>query len=133
MSKPVIDIISSLHDSNLLSIDFENQIKLIFKTTDAKKICVTLLSTKHFFCNGLKEGNIVLEFSLTKGARLTKNLVEMLFDAKNSSNPKLQTYIDKIDTALLNGDLVLASLSPSYGCELVAICEDVIFDELEIN
>lgn len=131
MSSSKVDIASSLHDADLLGIDFDNQVKLRFQTADSKKVCVTLVSAKHFVCNDLKEGNVVLEFALTRYSELTTKVTETFFNISKSSNPRLQDHIDKINSELLAGRLVLVSLSPSYGCELFAICEDVIFDEIK--
>lgn len=131
MSSPVVDIVSLFHDADLLGIDFGNQVKLRFKTADLKKVGVTLVCAKHLVCNNLKEGNIVLEFAITRNSKLTTNLTEIFFNIRESFNPKLQDHIDKINTDLLEGRLLLVSISPSYGCELYAICENVIFDELK--
>ncbi len=118
-----------LHDAKLTNIDFnESLLTLSFKTVDGKRVKCTLVDIEQFVCDNLRSGNIILDFSVSKGQPLSKIQQEKLFKNIFVSSEKFDNYISALNTKLIEGDLLLAELSPSYGCEILAICKILRFE-----
>jgi hypothetical protein len=119
-----------LHDAKLYSICTENEIiKLGFTLADREQVYCSLINVKQFTCNNFKQGNIVLDLTLYKGEALNENIKDKLFSKPIGYNNKFERYIESVNCKLINNELILVVLNPSYGAEIISICEDIKFSE----
>ncbi|HTY70008.1 MAG TPA: hypothetical protein VMH36_25360 [Alphaproteobacteria bacterium] len=115
------------HDAKVVSIDLgpaENRTAVIGLVDAAGKSYELLLDNlERMRCFDFREGNIVLELTTTTGSTPPLNVMEKLFDlAPETAQPTYLTdRIKKIET----GHLTLLHIAPSYGCEIIALCDKV--------
>lgn len=120
-----------LHDSELFSIETGKVItKLGFKLVDDEIVYCSLIGVKQFICNGLRQGNIVLDLTLVEGKALSNRVRDKLFTPPSVHNEKFNEFLTSIDSSLESKELILVVLNPSYGCEVLAVCEKIIFESL---
>jgi hypothetical protein len=74
-------------------------------------------------CMEFREGNIILEASAIENETPSSELICALYGIPTGDTPAYA--IEKV-RAIERGDLVLFFISPSYGCELMALCRSVV-------
>ncbi|MES9976469.1 MAG: hypothetical protein ABW094_19580 [Candidatus Thiodiazotropha sp.] len=116
----------SFHDSQLTMIELgERKAILSFKLVDGACIGVKLLGLSRMLCNNLKEGNTVLEVSIVRESKYRESLLYKLFDLSDNEKISNPDYVRKIKKKLEDQELIILLVAPSYGCELIALCEEV--------
>ncbi len=75
-------------------------------------------------CNNLKEGNTVLEVSIVRESKYRESLLYKLFDLSDNEKISNPDYVRKIKKKLEDQELIILLVAPSYGCELIALCEE---------
>lgn len=118
-----------LHDATLICIEISDAfIQLSFKLVSDKIVHCKLVSVDQFLCNGLRKGNIVLDLTIVRGKALHQNISKKLFEPPRNDNERFRQYLDSINEKLINGDLTLVILNPTYGGEIISLCREIIFE-----
>lgn len=116
-----------LHDAKVLCIDLNIDVKIDFQLTTGEVVNVELICPKHFVCNDLFMGNIVLDLTVSSGEKISDADKNNLFGRGKIPNEKFDQYINGIEQELLNRNLCIVKLNPSYGCKFIAICKNIVF------
>lgn len=121
-----------LHDSVLTKLKLnQDSVVLTFMMTNNEKVSIYLIGIADFICNGLRKGNIVLDLTVSSGSEAPFHLLEKLINKPKQNNPKFEEFLTSLKNKILNSDLYLVQLNPSYGCEMIALCEMVKYSTNE--
>ncbi|MFT4925133.1 MAG: hypothetical protein ACI8WB_001223 [Phenylobacterium sp.] len=120
----------ALHDSNLLALDLikDKEIILSFKLESGEFVKLYLDGVESFVCDNLRKGNIVLDFTITSGIDAKLENLQDFFDIPKRNNEKFNGYIDRLKQKVIQNELVIVELNPSYGCKLRALVESVHYE-----
>lgn len=118
----------NFHDSYLKKIELgENTTELLFELVTGKRVRLLLNEVERLLCNGFREGNIILEASIIGDLDRCDSLFSELFDKPAVDIEKHQVYLVSLKNRISKGELMLLHLTPSYGCELIALCRKIEF------
>ena len=108
-----------LHDSDVKSINFfgENEISIKFIEEDGDPVFLEMKGVLFFFCEDMKERNIVFEFK-ANSFKLEK-VRELISKKMNPDSKESAQYISQVESGQLN----FLSVSSSYGAKVEVICE----------
>lgn len=96
---------------------------------------VELSGVLYLKADGFREGNTICNFTAVTGAEPSRELMEVLIpapheDAAQKHHDKHRAHVDTVADRVTAGSLSLVSLTPSYGCEVLAVCEAVAATEV---
>jgi hypothetical protein len=119
-----------LHDSNLTRIEWydEECIKLSFKLISSDVKTIFLNGVEALACDGVKKGNIVLDLTIFSGISTPMDLLKKLYEEPKYERQKYDLFMDKIKNRILNGELQIIVLNPSYGCKLTALVSSITYE-----
>jgi len=90
-----------------------------------------MIGVEAFVCDDFREGNIICDVQIVSGIAPSNNLLDRLYRAPHSTAE--QDYHDRHHLLVARkvenikaGSLFLVVLNPSYGCDLRALCQEVI-------
>ena len=122
--------LEKLHDSELFLIETNKKyVKLGFRLSDGSIVFCYLHTIRHFLCDGMMHGNIILDLTIDEGECLSSNIRNRLFEPPKGDVIKFNKYVNSVEVRLKKGELKLVMINPSYGCEIIALCEEVEFME----
>jgi hypothetical protein len=128
--------LSVAHDAELLKVELKNNdVELFIKLIDKTIITVTLDSVERMLCNSFREGNIILSVDVLNDT-LSWNFSTLLadiFELNEHERKENPAYFLKTKEKINNQELVLFHISPSYGCEMIALCKDVVINGVKLN
>jgi hypothetical protein len=133
---PVNIDLSVAHDAELLKVELKNNdVELFIKLIDKTIITVTLDSVERMLCNSFRQGNIILSVDVLNDTSswCFPTLLAELFELNEQEKKENPAYLLKIKEKINNQELVLFYISPSYGCELIALCKDVVINGVKLN
>jgi hypothetical protein len=115
--------ISDLHDSHLigLSVDREKRGRLLFELAGGRRTTLVLEGVQYLQADNFRQGNIVLDVVIQKGADCDESYLEQLFGKEYLEQNK--AFKESLGARIGSGELVLVAIEPSYGCVLVALCK----------
>jgi hypothetical protein len=110
------------HDARLTGIELhsEHDVRLSIQASARDRYIVALLGVRRLRADEFREGNIILDVTIERGADCDPDLLAELYDLRDG-NPYVATLLSEVRT----NNLALAQLNPSYGCRLLALCKDV--------
>jgi hypothetical protein len=121
--------LARLHDGMLTAIELtkDDILEVRILDTEGNAHALTLLGLKKLKCSNFRQGNIVLDVSIaTKEMPDHRSLCELYdCDYVEGASPG---YVEQSAQEIIEGHLALVSVSPSYGCELLALCRQVKLD-----
>ena len=117
-----------LHDAEIVAIELVNDVHIRFKLVSDELVSVRLIDVKQICFDNLRQGNIVLDVTVSTNEKLTAKDKQKLFGEIQYGNSRLSFYIDALDENLQCGNLKLIRINPSYGCNMVAICQNLVFE-----
>jgi hypothetical protein len=116
----------ALHDACLYRIDFgSKQVKLFCRAPDGQCSRLELHGIAHMQANGLAEQNILLDVCLEDDE---KRCVELLGRLLPGSGERQQEYRNLILQRLVQKSLMFLRFSPSYGGEILVLCEEALYE-----
>ncbi|CAG1022137.1 hypothetical protein DOJK_01467 [Patescibacteria group bacterium] len=128
--------LSVAHDAELLKVELkDNGVELFIKLINKSIVTVTLDSVERMLCDSFREGNIILSVDVLNDT-LSWNfstLLAKLFELNEQEKKENPAYFLKTKEKINNQELVLFHISPSYGCELIALCKDVVINGVKLN
>jgi hypothetical protein len=91
-----------------------------------RRFALVLEGLEHLRCMDFREGNIVLSVEIVRHRKPDAAALHALFDTgAKASTP----WIDRFARDVAVGKLTFVRISPSYGCELIALCKEVYTEE----
>jgi hypothetical protein len=127
---------ADLHDAELVGLNYETDknIRLTFKTVGARRVDLVLIGIRRFAATNLWDGNTVLDVMSTKFGNLEPERVpEIAKDAfshefvappsarRDGTRKQWEQWLKQIEAGTLHALVV----EPTYGAEIVAICDDL--------
>ncbi len=115
------EIVNSLHDAQIRGIllTAKNSANLLVELTDHTRRSISFNDVKRLRVENFREGNTILEFSVTRGEDIDPADVAYAYD--------LDMVVDKFLGAELNrlrqGDWLVIKIEPSFGCFAICICK----------
>lgn len=128
-NKNYLDL-SVFHDGNIVSIIVENDniLKFGIKKENSEHVDQLLFfGTKNIKLDNFRLGNIIVDFTVYKNEdhkNIKKHLFELL-DVDEHTINYLSPYLEKTMQDILNGKMLLVSLSSSYGLDGLILCKDI--------
>jgi hypothetical protein len=125
----------SLHDAEIIKVELTGDcgVSLLFVTKEKVRYEIALHKVERFRANDFLEGNIVSEVTIQTGEKADPHIVtKYLFDlfdidkivsdvGRAATVNQIQTLVDRIRA----GDFKLIYIEPSYGCEIVGVCQSI--------
>jgi hypothetical protein len=118
----------NFHDANLFKCELKNG-NFIFGVKDLKNIYynVTLTNIKHLIVNNFRKGNIILDVYAAKGNKIYEKYVRELLDINDPNDKHYQDVIKETR----NSGLILVKITPSYGCEMIGLCSEILIEKYD--
>jgi hypothetical protein len=96
---------------------------------------IDLSGVQRLKADDFREGNIISHVEAVTGEEPSRGLLEMLVmgphqNAAQEYHDKHHALIDALVQRVMAGSLSLLSITPSYGCEVIALCETVSASEV---
>lgn len=118
--------LSVVHDAQLLKIELKNNVvELLFKLVDETMFSVILDGVERMVCHSLKEGNTILSADVIDDVSKCSTFLNKIFELNKQEENENPAYLLKIKEKISSHELLLFHISPSYGCELIALCKSV--------
>jgi hypothetical protein len=123
----------TLHDGFVdgLLLEDEKRATVLLRTVGGEKFKMQLNGVEAFVCDDFRQGNIILHIQIFSGIAPDDNSLGRLYGPPHPS--AAQEYHDRYKLLLTQkiekikeGLLSLVAIDPSYGCDLRAICQEVI-------
>jgi hypothetical protein len=113
---------SDLHDSRLVGVTYfpGSIINLLFERVDTQKVTIVLSGVVNFFCSNMLEGNIVQGIEVLEARDIRDSDLEY-FVQKEARGQK----VGNVRCRIMEQDLRMFLLTPSYGAESASICASV--------
>jgi hypothetical protein len=109
----------SLKDNSVLEIGIANVNNEMYK--------LMLNGLDRLRCFDFRQGNIILDVSVVSGESPDKSALRYLLDLKeDEASDFLLDRLEKIE----RGILTFVNITPSYGCEVLALCSDVRLERM---
>ncbi|CAN5236800.1 hypothetical protein BH09PSE1_BH09PSE1_06870 [soil metagenome] len=91
---------------------------------------IELSGVRYLKADDFRKGNIISNFEVVTGEKPSRAMLELLApgphgDAAPEYHDKYRVHIDTLMTRVTTGSFSLVSLTPSYGCDMIALCEKV--------
>lgn len=116
----------ALHDALIYRIDFGGKhVSLFFRDPGGQKVRLDATGVAHLHSIGLAEDNIVLAVSVEDGDDVRADLVNRILPGATDAQCAYRTKVLK---SLSEKLLKLIQITPSYGGEIVILCEAVEYD-----
>lgn len=122
-------MLPSFHDGLLCGLSVtETTATLSLVEVEGRRWSVELTGVRYLKADDFRQGNIVLDLELVTGAPPPRAWLEKLLPAPHPGvaaayHDAHRAHLDELEAGIASGALTLVALSPSYGCELLAICE----------
>lgn len=123
----------NLHDLDLtaLKLNGDKSVLLEFEYDAGQTLRGLLINVEEFLAKDFREGNIVLSVEFFKGeSTLVPDLKPYLRELQGlnqllpkSTQEKIEQHVVKTAERIRVGETGLFLLSPSYGCEILAVCK----------
>ena len=116
----------SLHDAYVYRLDFEvKQLTLFCRAPGNECSRLELRGVAHMLANGLAEQNILLDVCLEVDNDRRNQILSRLLPG---AEKRQQAYRDLVLQRLQEGSLMLLCFSPSYGGEMLVLCEEALYE-----
>lgn len=122
-------MLPSFHDGLLCGLSVtETTATLSLVEVDGRRWSVELTGVRLLKADDFRQGNIVLDLELVTGEPPPRAWLEKLLPAPHPGvaaayHDAHRSHIEELEAGIAAGALTFVVLSPSYGCELLAICE----------
>ena len=110
------------HDGmiNKIQIINNNDLELSIKTIDKKIYHIIFYNIEYLNINNFKVGNIILDIEIWQLCNCSTKFLKKILE----NDPNIE-YITQISEKIKSGLLSLIIINPSYGAELICICESL--------
>jgi hypothetical protein len=122
----------NLHDGQVLGLHLPERASARVTLADAnnQRFLLEMSAVQRLLCNGFAEGNIISELIITTRRAPTLEALRRLVGElhPNVGEPyrtRHENWVSECEAKISNGQLSFVELVPSYGCELLALCESL--------
>jgi hypothetical protein len=129
----VSESIVGLHDANFYAVtilDNPRSLLLGIKSESSESLSLVLKGCRRFRIVDFSSQNIVERILISRGSKIDRvNLKECLewMTASVDSGPLISLEeIDSLAEKIIANELMLVNLIPSFGAELIAVCEQIV-------
>ena len=129
-------MLPDFHDGLLTSLTVaEGGATLTLSHPGGRDWTIELQGVRHLRADNFREGNIIAELEIITGIAPPRSQVEVLAErphegAAQTFHDEHRAYVDHLVEQVSAGQLMFLSLNPSYGCELLVVCENVRASEV---
>ena len=122
-------MLPAFHDGLLCGLSVaETTATLALVEVDGRRWTVELTGVSYLKADDFRQGNVVLDLAVVTGEPPPRAWLEQLLPAPHPEvaaayHDAHRAHLDELEAGIAAGALTLVVLSPSYGCELLAICE----------
>lgn len=115
----------NFHDASFNGILLkQDEAELSFRLSTGVVVKILLENLNRLLCSDFREGNIVLELIVSSDISICEPLLDILFPRPAGMIDQYNEFMRLTRGKLLKGELVVLHIVPSYGGDLVALCED---------
>lgn len=120
----------NLHDANIFGLEFRDNRDLLLaaKLVDGSIVSLIFKDVYRLVANNFREGNIILDVSVTESSDI--DLEDVIDFYQASENLPTSLMMSIISNARLEKKR-LVNISSSYGCELISICGQILYESRE--
>lgn len=123
----------NLHDGFVDGIQLigKNSAVVALRNVHGQTFSIQLMGLEALVCDEFRQGNIILDVQITSGKPPSKDALSSLYVAPHPSaaaeyHDKHARFIQAQTDRITQGDLVLVLIEPSYGCQLIALCRELL-------
>jgi hypothetical protein len=130
-------MIPNFHDGNLTGLSvFERTATVAVVRADGVGWRIELSGVQHLKADDFREGNIISYCEVVTNAEPSRELLMAVaggphVSAAQEYHDQYGLFIDDLVEQVRSGRLSLLYIEPSYGCDVIAICERV--DAMEVR
>jgi hypothetical protein len=118
----------NLHDGLLLGILTSDKIvDLIVADIEKRKYQIKLHDIVILYATQFKEGNSILDVTIARGSEVRADDLSLLHSSDLAPNAQ---YMEKLLERIGKELLFVLQVSPSYGCELLAIAKNITMQKM---
>lgn len=121
-----------LHDGFVdgIRLEGEGRVTVLLRTLGGERLIMDLIGVEAFACDDFREGNIILDVQIVSGIAPNENSLDRLYGvphnaAEQAHHDRHQLFLAHKIERIAKGLLSLVAISPSYGCALSAVCQEV--------
>lgn len=124
-------MIPNFHDGNLVGLSVsERTATLSVVRHDGALWRIELSGVRHLKADDFREGNIISYCEVVTNAEPSRALLEAVANGPHETaaqeyQDQYRLFIDDLSEQIRSGRFSLFYVEPSYGCEVLAICEKV--------
>lgn len=124
-------MIPSFHDGLLTGISVSEKCAVLFVTrVDDTRWRLDLEGVSGLRADDFRQGNIISHLEVISGVPPRRDWLEELFGGPHPSaapeyHDKHRDCLDRMTRSVQSGEASLLVVTPSYGCELLALCASV--------
>lgn len=116
----------ALHDAFLYRIDFGGkQVTLHCRAPNGEATRIELRGVAHLFSTGLAEQNVLLDVCIEEDSVVCSQALSRILPGAGDAQQK---YRAAVLDRLRQGGLRLLRFSPSYGGEIMVLCEEAVYE-----
>ena len=116
----------TLHDACLYRMDFGGkQVTLYCRHPDGQRTRLELRGVAHMLSNGLAEQNVLLDVCVEGDSAVCARTLNRILPGTEAAQ---QAYRDLVLQRLQQKKLMLLRFSPSYGGEILVLCEEACYE-----
>jgi len=129
-------MIPNFHDGNLTGLSVaERTATFSVVRYDGALWRIELSGVRHLKADDFREGNIISFCEVVTNTDPSRALLEAVASGPHEAaaqeyHNQYRLFIDGLSEHVRNGSLSLLHIEPSYGCEVLAICEKIEANEV---
>lgn len=117
--------IPSFHDGLLEGIVArDGEAHIFIRAVDGLEYTVILRGVRRLIANHFMEGNIILDVVICRGGAINKADLRTLYEVPDGTESGFEWFENIVKDAI-GEELTLVEVVPTYGCELLALCDAV--------
>ena len=124
-------MLPTFHDGCLTGLAVsERAAMLSIVRSDGVAWRIELSGVRYLKADDFRQGNIIARFDVVTGVEPSRELIEALVPGPHETaaqeyHDKHRAHLDTLVGQVTSGSLNLVTLTPSYGCEVIVVCEKV--------
>ena len=120
--------IPDLHDGTITGLRLIEPTSLRVDVSDwrGNRYAITLTGLQRLKCLDFREGNIILDVDVYRGVLPPESALREVLNRRNNETSE---HMKNLSRSIEVGDMTLLNITPSYGCEVIAICSDIYIEK----
>jgi hypothetical protein len=125
-----------LHDGYIIGLDLgeEGVLRIRLRDLSGMRFVMRLVGLSRLISDEFREANIIFDIAIFRGEPPPAELVGALLGELHPSvgspyREQHQLAIEECTRRIAENETTLVNISPSYGCGLLALCQEVFVDQ----